>query len=283
MKTPIGFVILSHADPASLKRLLPALDRAYRCPPIVLHHDFSQCSLPDEVGGWAADLQIVRPHIKTSWASISIVHAFLAALSTLYRTRAPDWFILLSSSDYPVRAGAEAVNELTTGEADLYMDYQFLDRAPLVPEPPPTGRNYLGVDKAAWRQIANERYIMTPNPFSDSFRCAGGDFWLTGNAKVAAKLIDAPSRFPKLFEYYSTAFCPDESLCHTILANAPELRITKNNKRYTVWPNEGAHPNTLTLADFGDIVGSGCHFARKMSPVTSAALLDRLDHVAVWE
>lgn len=45
----------------------------------------------------------------------------------------------------------------------------------------------------------------------------------------------------------------------------------------------GAHPNTLELADLAAIVGSGCHFARKMSPVTSAALLDALDEVAVWE
>jgi Core-2/I-Branching enzyme len=182
-----------------------------------------------------------------------------------------------------VRPGSSVIRELSNGGADLYMDYQFVDHAPLVPEPAPAGANYLGVDKETWREIANERYIMTPNPFSDRLRCCAGDFWLTGNARAAGKLIDAPARYPDLFKYYSTSFCPDESLCHTILGNDPDLSIAKNNKRYTVWPDMGAHPNTLQLSDFDAIIRSGCHFARKCLPPVSAALLEKLDTVAVWE
>src|SRR5262245_61769671 len=59
---PIGFVVLSHSEPTLLRRLLRGLDRAYRDPPIVVHHDFSQCALPDDVARWSADLQFVRPH-----------------------------------------------------------------------------------------------------------------------------------------------------------------------------------------------------------------------------
>jgi hypothetical protein len=283
MGARIGFVVLSHSQPELLRRLLSALDRAYRNPPIVVHHDFSQCSLPDGAAGWSTDLQYVRPHIQTRWAHVSIPEAFLAALATLYSTRAPEWFIVLSASDYPARAGSSVIRELTTGDADLYMDCQFVDRAPLVPEPPPSGANYLGVDKETWRRIANERYIMTPNPFSDRLRCCAGDCWFTGNARVARKLIDAPAQFPDLFKYYATSFCPDESLFHTILGNASDLRIIKNNKRYAVWPDQGAHPNTLQLTDFDAIIRSGCHFARKCLPPASVALLDKLDGVAVWE
>ena len=283
MTVPIGFVVLSHSQPELLRRLLSTLDRAYRNPPIVVHHDFSQCSLPDDSVGWSADLQYVRPHIQTEWARFSIPEAFLAALSMLYSTRAPDWFVLLSASDYPARAGSSVIRELTTKNADLYMDYQFVDRAPPVPEPEPAGQIYLGVGKEKWRQIVNERYIMTPNPFSEDLRCCAGDFWLTGNARVAGKLNDAQARYPDLFKYYSTFFCPDESLCHTILGNDPGLRIAKNNKRYTVWPDMGPHPKTLQESDFDAIIRSGCHFARKCLPPVSAALLDKLDTVAVWE
>ncbi len=287
MGAAIGFVILSHSEPRLLRRLVATLDRTYRNPPIVVHHDFSQCALPDDAARWSADLQFVRPHIETRWANISIVDGFLAALTTLYLTRAPEWFVLLSASDYPVRPGSAVISELTTGKADLYMDYQFVDRAPLVPEPEGSepergGQIYLGVGREKWRQIVNERYIMTPNPFSEQLRCCAGDFWLTGNARVAKTLIHAPANHPGLFKYYSTSFCPDESLCHTILANDLDLRIVKNNKRFTVWPDMGAHPNTLHLADFEAIVRSGCHFARKCLPPVSAALLDKLDGVAVW-
>ena len=109
---PIGFVVLSHSEPALLRRLLRALDRAYRNPPIAVHHDFSQCALPVDVGRWSADLQFVRPHVETQWAHISIVEGFLAALENLYAARAPDWFVLLSASDFPVREGSTGVREL---------------------------------------------------------------------------------------------------------------------------------------------------------------------------
>lgn len=283
MGAQIGFVVLSHSQPALLKRLLPALDRAYRNPPIVVHHDFSQCPLPDDAFGWSSDLQFVKPHIETRWAHISIPESFLAALATLYSTRAPDWFVLLSASDYPVRPGSSVIRELSDGNADLYMDYQFVDCPPDVPEPAPAGPNYLGLSKESWRQVANERYIMIPNPFSDRLRCCAGDFWLTGNARVARKLIGAPARYPDLFKYYSTSFCPDESLCHTILGNDLDLRIVKDNKRFAIWPELGAHPNTLQISDFDAIIRSGCHFARKCLPPESAALLDRLDSIAVWD
>jgi len=282
---PIGFVVLSHSEPASLRRLLRVLDRAYRRPAIVVHHDFSQCELPSEAPHWAADLQFVQPHIQTRWAHISIVEAFLAALKVLYLTRAPDWFVLLSASDYPVCTGSAVIKELNSGAADLYMDFQFLDRAPEAPEPPPIGPNYLGVDKESWRQIANERYI-NPNmalPFSDQLRCCGGDFWLTGNQRVASRLIDAPERYPALFKYYSTAFCPDESFCHTILGNDPDLRISKDNRRFTIWPDRGAHPRMLELADLPLILASSSHFARKFSSEADTPLLVALDSIAVWK
>src|SRR5262249_44548618 len=115
---------------------------------------------------------------------------------------------------------------------------------PEVPEPPPAGANYLGLDKETWRQIANERYI-NPDmdlPFSDRLRCCGGDFWLTRNARAPRPLIHAPRGDPELFNYYSTAFCPDESLCHTILGNDPDLRISKDNRRFTVWPDVALTP-----------------------------------------
>jgi hypothetical protein len=285
MSAPIGFVILSHAQPELLRRLLSTLDRVYRNPPVVVHHDFSQCSLPTDANEWSTDLQYVRPNLQTEWARFSIPMAFLAALSLLYKTRAPEWFVLLSAADYPTRAGSSVVRELTTGDVDLYMDYQFVDRAPLVPEPEPAWQKYLGVGKEPWRQIANERYINPDmvSPFSDRLRCCGGDFWLTGNARVARRLIDAPSRYPELFKYYSTAFCPDESLCHTILGNDPDLRILKDNKRFSVWPDEGAHPRTLELADLPTILASGCHFARKISLTASEPLLNALKPIAVWE
>ncbi len=41
----IGFAILSHTEPEQLLRLVRTLNSMFGDPPIVCHHDFSQCSL----------------------------------------------------------------------------------------------------------------------------------------------------------------------------------------------------------------------------------------------
>ena len=40
---PIGFVVLTHSNPPQITRLIRCLNALYSSPPIVLHHDFSQC------------------------------------------------------------------------------------------------------------------------------------------------------------------------------------------------------------------------------------------------
>ena len=45
MGATIGFVIVSYDKPAQLLRLVRRLMKLYNNPPIVCHHDFSQCSL----------------------------------------------------------------------------------------------------------------------------------------------------------------------------------------------------------------------------------------------
>jgi hypothetical protein len=307
MSTSICFVVISHSEPELLKRLLSALDRTYRDPPIVVHHDFSQCPLPDDALKWAAKLQFVRPHVRTSWAHISIVTAFLAGLDQLYRNHAPDWFVLLSGSDYPARPGSTVVNELVAGDFDLYMDYQLVERSPREIQSDADEISYLGTDSLSWRSMAYDRYVarsyrypsltkrLRPthrrlilrnemllglfNPFSSKLRCHAGDHWFTGNAAVAQKLIRSQRDFPKLFQYYATRFCPEESVYHTILANSPDLRIKKDNKRFTDWSLRNNHPKTLTRLHLNEIIRGGSHFARKVTITESRSLLDALDKI----
>ena len=98
---PIGFVILTHSPPPQVVRLIHRLNEVYQDPPIVLHHDFSQCpgefSLPSNV-------KIVDPYIVTGWAQFSIVRATLAGIETLYSgSEKPNWFATLSGACYPIK------------------------------------------------------------------------------------------------------------------------------------------------------------------------------------
>ena len=92
----IGFVILSHRDPAQLLRLVVTLNRLYDDPPIACHHDREQS--PIDPGIFPGNVRFVEPSVRTGWAKWSVVRGFLAALRLLYDHAAPDWFVLLSAT-----------------------------------------------------------------------------------------------------------------------------------------------------------------------------------------
>ena len=122
MSKTIGFVILSHNNPQQLHRLVLCLRRVYDGPPIVVHHDFSQSKLQRQ--DFPSDVNFVTPHVRTSWGDISTVTATLRAIEALYQNAAPDWFILLSSGDYPTMSANKVIEELASSGMDALLDYR---------------------------------------------------------------------------------------------------------------------------------------------------------------
>jgi hypothetical protein len=70
----------------------------------------------------------------------------------------------------------------------------------------------------------------------------------------------------------------DECAYQSLLLNAPQLHVSKDNLRYIDWSNHAhltAHPNELGLADLDSMLRSSAHFARKIT--AGSPLLDELD------
>lgn len=301
----IGFVILSHRDPAQLLRLVTTLNRLYGDPPIACHHDMAQASI--DVGAFPGNVRFVQPSIRTGWGKWSVVQGFFAALRLLYDDDAPDWFVLLSAVDYPVRR-AEAVRaDLNALEADALIDFRLLDdtaesaAARFGPRNPELEQFESEINRRLkrtryegaqlWlpmlrfndgaRRVRPGRYTLdlpfrTPfRPFSRDFRCFDGDHWFTGNARVARLLLNPTARHLKLQKYLSMRTSPDECYFQTVLCNEPGLRLVRDNRRYAQWSGGGAHPQPLTEADLRAITASNAHFARKFA--ADAPVLDRID------
>ena len=301
MPPPLGFLILSHAVPDQLERLVATLNRLYDHPAIAIHHDFSQSTadttrFPDNVG-------FVQPSIKTKWSDVACIYAVLAALKLLYRRGSPEWFTLLSAADYPVMPSDDVISELRGSPFDLYLDYQLAELNPAPIENPP--HSCMGTHPMAWRRMAYDRYIskefrypsltkrltythrqiiirnrllLSPfQPFSPTWQCYAGDFWFTGNGKVADILMTAAEKHQRTFDHFRGRLCPEEAVQHTILANQPGLRICKDNKRYTNWLGQISHPRTIAAEDLPRIVELRSHFARKFSPDGSAGVIAEID------
>lgn len=302
MNAPIGFVILSHLELDQLKRPIDALNRTYNEPPIVIHHDFHQSA--GDISQFKGRASFVSPSIRTKWADISLIRASTLALRMLCETHDPEWFVLLSATDHPIMPGQKVVKELQEGVFDLYMDYQLAERYPAASSQ--TVKSRMGSSEPEWRRKAYDRYvaktIMFPPliakeqarrpilvrsnlllrpflPYSQTWRCYAGDHWITGNRKVAAILLSETSDSRRTFKHLSHRFAPDEAFYQTVLANRTDLRICVDNKRYTDWAGQDAHPKTLEINDLRSMLESRCHFARKFRMSGPSRVLDELDQV----
>ena len=306
MRPPIGFVLLTYNQPRQLLHLIRRLMALYDNPPIVCHHDFNKSSLtgfefPNEV-------TFVRPHILTRWGHISLIYAFLAALRALYdRFDSPDWFVFLSGSDYPVCAPERTLRDFAEGGFDAYLDHRVVEYAHT--PPPGASRSLYGFEKPGWVPTAYERYLarrfwfpwfswsrrkpikvqlltvrapalVRPfTPFSDTFRCYGGEFWFSGNREVARRLLADTPRTRQVLAHFRNRFVPEEGVVHSILCNESDLKISTDKKRYIDWSRGGPHPKVLGLEDLPRIIASGAHFARKFDLDAGEEVFRHIDYV----
>jgi hypothetical protein len=298
--TSIGFVILSHTQPKMLKRLVARLNQAFDHPRIVCHHDMHQFKL--DCSEFSQNVEFVADPVRTGWGNISVLQAFLLGLRTLYSRNEPDWFMNLSTSDYPIKTGDEIIGELKDSTYDAYMNHRLLSYEN-IPNLPQEHDAVQAFNRPSWSKVGYDRYLARvirypsinkkgkritrriylrhpmfapSSPFDESFRCYGGDTWFTALSKCAEALIADTAKSKALREYYSNREVPDESYYQTIVCNQPGVKICNDNRRYANWMAGGSHPKFLGVEDLPALEASTCHFARKFNEKSEPAL-DELD------
>jgi hypothetical protein len=296
MEPVAGFVLLTHAKPRQIQRLIFRLNSMFDHPPIVCHHDFSQCELP--VDTFPANVSFVRPHLATEWARFSVVEATVLALRQMYQAPAsPDWFVLLSGADYPIKPAAQIRRDLGEGSCDAYIHHELI------------AANRFERD---WQRSCHQRYCvkkftypslttrLRPTrrslilrhpllatsfvPFSEAFRCFAGSQWFSANRRAAEFIVEYHATRRALAAHYRELMFPEESYFQCILANAPHLKLQNCNLRYIApadSPVGGPHPKTLVLDDLPKLIASPAHFARKFDIDLDAQVLDALDATVV--
>lgn len=301
-RPPIGFVILSHRAPHQLLRLTRTLGRLYDNPPIVCHHDFGQ--VPLDRSCFPVHVRFVDEWVATGWGKWSVVDAFLRSLSTLYSTANPEWFVLLSGADYPIRPASDVIADLRASGVDAFIDVHQIDPAPAASKL--TGAvspmlHHLDRDESLrtkWGFYRARQFwvpILRRDPhlrlgrftvrlpwtqsgmFSDDFTLWWGEHWFTGNQHTAEVLLHPTSQHLAFQRYLRWRAFPEEAYYHTVLCNTPDLTINRHNKRYTEWNGGGAHPMTLGMEQLPILLQSGMHFARKFD--INSPVLDAIDRI----
>jgi hypothetical protein len=282
MNPKIGFVMLTHTKPHQIERLIGRLNVMFNHPPIACHHDFYQCALPTE--RFPKNVLFVRPHVRTAWASFSVVQANVRAIELLYAAPGnPDWFVVLSGSDYPIKPAERILHDLQAGDYDAHICFTMVRTDTL--ETVGQRENYdrycrkwLRVPFTKKNLILKHPLLTWPFlPFSKNFNCYFGSNWFSANRRVAYAIIESYKSNIKLANYYKGVIFPEESYFQTVLANLPALNLNNNNWRYTDWSPGGPHPKVLGLEDLPKLLASPDHFARKFDLDRDAAIFNQLD------
>ncbi len=296
----LAFLILSHVDPQQVHRLASRLVTLYDAP-VVIHHDFNQ-SLANTSSYTGMPVRFVQPHVVTNWGGLSTVDAVLRGLELLRTWRDPDWFTLLSGSDYPTRQPDEVRAELGAGRCDAYLDHRLIRHASITEPTEGDSSPPFGLHNPSYPAKAYDRYVSVrwkvpwvtrslhfttkqvrirhpwiagrQSPFRRGVECYAGEFWFSGNRNAMGTLLKQTRLHSRLREYYRTRPNVDESFFHTILCNS-DLRVMNDHRRYIDWPKPSKHPKTLDMSDFDRIIASGNWFARKFLP--DHHVLDALD------
>lgn len=294
MAPTVGFILLTHNKPHQIIRLITKLNCMFDYPPIVCHHDFSKSTLA--VDFLTKNVLLVHPHLQTGWAKFSVVEAMLNALKLMYKSPKPDWFILLSGGDYPIKPAKQILYDLASSSYDVHIkneqiiynayesawQKQCYERYCVIKYRVPFFNRKLRLTTRLIT-LKNPRLIAPFLPFSTCLRCFAGEHWFCANRKAAEYLIEFHSTRPALASHYrrldSYSISPDESYYQTIFCNAPHLKISQNNWRYIDWSTEGAHPKTLLYEDLPIIKASPAHFARKFDIDTDVRVLNELDAI----
>ncbi|MBD2535996.1 hypothetical protein H6G97_44420 [Nostoc flagelliforme FACHB-838] len=293
----IGFILLTHTKPRQIYRLINKLNIMFNYPVIVCHHDFSKCDLSVEM---PKNVFLVRPYIQTEWGGFSLVEATVRALEIMYKASdVPDWFVLLSGADYPIKAARQILDELNSNPYDAYIQYEQITyqtyKDDLIPSMLWLKNSYeryctksfiFNYSKKTYAKFNPEIHLEHPLltkaflPFSKKLTCFSGSQWFCANRKAAEYIIDFHTKKNAIISHYSKIKkFSDESYFQTILANASHLKLKNDRQRYIDWSDGGPHPKILLMEDLPHLLASSAHFARKFDIDIDSKILDELDMI----
>jgi hypothetical protein len=295
----VVYIVVSHRNPGQVLRLVSALKEGPGAEVLVRHGEPGARLDPralEELGAHSLD-----DGIDVQWGELSHFRMLLRALEQALEAHDPEWVVVLSGQDYPIRPLHEVEAFLASAKEDAFLqDAWELDtsRFPGPPEdefflryayrhfkvpgwlPRPPGRLRPLLYRRDLPQGLPSRIGIrrTCLPFDSEYRCFVSADWLTVRRRAARILIDAAREDRRLMSHYRRSVIPAESFFATVLMNAPGLQVARESRRFVSFAGPGVpHPEVLTTGDLNRVLDSGMDFARKFDSDIDSEVLDRLD------
>lgn len=273
---PVVVAILSHRDPAQLRRLVDRVLEGERTVALV-HHD--PRGAPHGLAPHDRLVLVPDPQ-PCDWGRMNLAEAMLRCLQVGLET-VPDlsWLLLVSGQDYPTQHMRRTEQELTRQEADAMLRW-----FPVPADP--------SQDIHPWQTRCRTRYLRRlripgshrsvpfprRHPFGGDTELYIGDMWVNLGASAVRHVLEQRARLPRVWSHLARCSVPDEALLPTLLLNdADHLLIVDEGRRYIRWVEGRPNPELLKADDVSHMERTGAFFARKVDSELTPDVLDLLD------
>jgi hypothetical protein len=286
----VAYVVLSHRNPSQVLRLVRVLAEGPDAH-VLVRHDGRGSSLPAPAIE-AAGAEAITDDIDVEWAAWSYFELVLSCLAEARRRLDPDWTLILSGQDYPLRPMADIEADLERSGSDaligavrevesrrpasgdefyLRCRYRHYARPRSMPDLPRALRP-LVYARDMPPLVGVRRMARAPLP-----RFYSSADWLTLRRSALRKILDAACD-RRLMRHFRRVAVPSESFFASVLLADSSLTVEPDHRRFARFSRPGApHPDTLTSDDLESVLSSGADFARKFDVEVDSEVLDRLD------
>ncbi|MBO9614736.1 MAG: glycosyl transferase [Dyadobacter sp.] len=274
----IAHLILAHAAPAQLSRLIDALE--HRDAWFFVHldqkadiHAFSFLQNKERV-------ILVSGRVDVGWGAYSIVEATLRGFRTIVGSGIDFGYVnLLSGADYPLRPPSEIHDFFAGNTGENFMEYysvrnEWTEAIPRLTEYHLTNYNFPG--KYLVQKWMNR--LLPPRTMPAGLEPVGRSQWMSLTLDAVRYVLEYLDGHPGVAKFFKLTWAPDEILFQTILYNSPfRSSLVNDNLRYIDWSKGQASPKVLTEEDLENMWTSGKLFARKFDLARFPAVLGKID------
>ena len=254
----IAAVVLAHADPEHVRRLVTALDDV----PVFLHCDLrTPAAVFEDMTRGLPHRVTVLDRLRTSLGSWSLVQAELNGVRAALASTDADHVLVMSGSDYPLVPVAELRAELD--------DWRDRSRMQMIPVPTWIWNTARRPDGGMWRfryrfvvhrgNLVRVRGVPLRSPWPRrvprELRLFASQQWKVLSRRHALALLSVLETRPDILAFWRTTYVPEESCIASILGS-PDLvgelaSATCNELPWLIdWTPGGDHPGWITRQHF---------------------------------
>lgn len=286
----VVYVVISHRNPEQVVRLVRVLREGPSSRVLVRHDPRGERLERNQIE--AAGGEPLEDRIKVRWGGWSQLKLILACLREAAERHDPDWTLILSGQDYPLRPLADIEADLDASPADarlgsvrqvethrpaagedeffLRCRYRHYARPRVFPSSLPRSIRPLAYARELPPLVGVRRTVPAPLRFF-----ASADSLTLGRAGMRAVL--GASEHRRLMRHFRRVAVPSESFFASVLVGDPSLIVERDNRRFASFAHGAAHPDTLTSKDYDRLLASGADFARKFDVRAEPRVLAMLD------